>query len=74
MIASPQASLATLRARIIQRQATANDASEADLAVLEKLRSHQQALTLEEGASRWSSLRKEMVFALMKPLGGGLMT
>jgi aminoglycoside phosphotransferase family enzyme/predicted kinase len=50
VIASPQASLATLRARIVQRQAAANDASEADLAVLEKLRSHQQALTLEEGS------------------------
>jgi predicted kinase len=48
VIASPQASAATLRARIVKRQAAANDASEADLVVLEKLRSHQEVLTLDE--------------------------
>ena len=45
VIASLQSSPATLRARIVQRQAALNDASEADLAVLEKLEKDQQVLS-----------------------------
>ena len=45
VIASLQSSPATLRARIVQRQAASNDASEADLAVLEKLEKDQQVLS-----------------------------
>jgi aminoglycoside phosphotransferase family enzyme/predicted kinase len=47
-IASLQSSPATLRARIMQRQAASNDASEADLAVLEKLEKDQQVLSSQE--------------------------
>ena len=52
-IASLQADDATLRARILQRK---NDASEADLAVLEKLQAVQEPLTPQE-------LRYAAVFA-----------
>ncbi|SEK85609.1 AAA family ATPase [Nitrosovibrio tenuis] len=48
VIASLHASPATLRARIMERQGASNDASEADLAVLEKLQMHQQTLTPRE--------------------------
>jgi aminoglycoside phosphotransferase family enzyme/predicted kinase len=48
VIASLQSSPTTLRARIIQRQAASNDASEADLAVLEKLEKDQQVLSARE--------------------------
>ncbi|HET7060933.1 MAG TPA: ATP-binding protein, partial [Nitrosospira sp.] len=47
-IASLQATPAILPIRIVQRRESGNDASEADLSVLEKLRSHQQALTSDE--------------------------
>lgn len=48
VIASLQASPGALRARIIRRQAASNDASEAGLAVLEKLQMHRQALAARE--------------------------
>lgn len=48
VIASLQSSPATLRARIIQRQAASDDASEADLGVLEKLEKDQQVLSPQE--------------------------
>jgi aminoglycoside phosphotransferase family enzyme/predicted kinase len=56
-LASLRASPATLHTRIVQRRESGNDASEADLSVLEKLRSHQQALTPEErvGAVEFSN-------------------
>ena len=44
VIASLQSSPATLHARIVQRQVASKDASEADLAVLEKLEKDQQVL------------------------------
>ncbi len=47
-IASAQASEATLHARIAQRQRAAEDASEADAAVLEKLQATQESLTPDE--------------------------
>jgi hypothetical protein len=47
-IASLQSSPATLRARIVQRQAASNDASEADLVVLKKLEKDQQVLSPRE--------------------------
>ena len=47
-IASLRARPETLRVRIMQRQHAANDASEADLAVLEKLQMSQQPLSPEE--------------------------
>ena len=47
-IASMQASQETLKARIMQRQQAANDASEADIAVMEKLALAQQALSPKE--------------------------
>lgn len=47
-IASLQASTGTLRARIMQRHRAANDASEADIAVLEKLQLAQQPLSPKE--------------------------
>lgn len=49
-IASTEAGLATLRGRILKRQQRANDASEADLAVLDKLRAAQQPLSPQERA------------------------
>ncbi|HQS57797.1 MAG: hypothetical protein B7Y56_05335 [Gallionellales bacterium 35-53-114] len=50
VIASVQAGSKTLRARIIQRQKAANDASEADVAVLEKLlRTHEPLSQQEHG-------------------------
>jgi hypothetical protein len=48
VIASIYAGKDTLRQRIIQRQRAANDASEADEAVLEKLQYEQQPLSLRE--------------------------
>ncbi|MFA6903645.1 MAG: AAA family ATPase [Gallionellaceae bacterium] len=48
VIASVQAGSKTLRARIIQRQKAANDASEADVAVLEKLLHTHEPLSLQE--------------------------
>jgi len=48
VIASIQAGNDSLRVRIIQRHATANDASEADLAVLEKLRHTHEPLSQSE--------------------------
>jgi len=48
VIASLQSSPATLRARVAQRQAASSDASEADLAVLEKLEKDQQVLSPRE--------------------------
>jgi aminoglycoside phosphotransferase family enzyme/predicted kinase len=48
VIASMQASAETLRARIMQRHQAANDASEADVAVLEKLQLAEQPLSLKE--------------------------
>ncbi len=63
VIASLQASPDALRARIIQRQTSANDASEADLAVLEKLRMHQQMLTPEERAVSVEFLNEAEGFA-----------
>jgi len=47
-IASIQAGSGTLRARIVQRHRAANDASEADIAVLEKLQLAQQPLSPDE--------------------------
>jgi aminoglycoside phosphotransferase family enzyme/predicted kinase len=47
-IASLQAGVATLRARITQRQSDSNDASEANLAVLESLQEKQEALSPQE--------------------------
>ncbi|MEO8598375.1 MAG: AAA family ATPase [bacterium] len=47
-IASTQAEAAVLQSRIRQRSALGRDASEADVAVLEKLTSVQQPLSLEE--------------------------
>ncbi|TAJ80567.1 MAG: hypothetical protein EPO42_04265 [Gallionellaceae bacterium] len=47
-IVTLQAGEATLRARIMQRQALANDASEADLAVLSKLQASQERLSQQE--------------------------
>jgi len=47
-VASVQAGNATLHARITQRHMAANDASEADIAVLEKLQHEQQPLSLKE--------------------------
>ena len=47
-IASLQASAATLRARVTQRQRDSNDASEADLAVLDSLQEKQEALSPQE--------------------------
>jgi hypothetical protein len=47
-IASMRANKETLRERIIQRQHAANDASEADWEVLEKLEGVQQILSVEE--------------------------
>jgi aminoglycoside phosphotransferase family enzyme/predicted kinase len=47
-IASMQAGTETLRARIMQRHRAANDASEADIAVLEKLQLAQQPLSAQE--------------------------
>ena len=47
-IASLQADAATLRARITQRQSDSNDASEANLAVLESLQEKQEALSPQE--------------------------
>jgi aminoglycoside phosphotransferase family enzyme/predicted kinase len=47
-IASLQANAETLRARITQRQSDANDASEANLAVLESLQEKQEALSPKE--------------------------
>ncbi len=51
VIASIQADTKTLRARIIQRHQAANDASEADIAVLEKLQLAQEPLTKKESAT-----------------------
>ena len=48
VIASVQSGDATLRARITQRQRAENDASEADIAVLEKLQKTQEILSPEE--------------------------
>lgn len=48
VIASIHAGKEILRQRVIQRQRAANDASEADVAVLEKLQKAQQPLSLEE--------------------------
>ena len=48
VIASLQVSPGALRSRIIQRQAASKDASEAGLAVLEKLERHQQMLSPQE--------------------------
>jgi uncharacterized protein len=48
VIVSLQAGTETLRERIIQRHHAANDASEADIAVLEKLARSQQPLSPEE--------------------------
>lgn len=48
VIASMHADTALLRARIRQRQTRADDASEADLAVLERLRTAQEPLTSQE--------------------------
>lgn len=48
VIVALQASSETLRARIIQRHNAANDASEADIAVLEKLEISQQVLSSKE--------------------------
>ena len=50
VIASMQASVATMRERIVQRQIKSNDASEAGLAVLELLRNKQEKLSLRERA------------------------
>ncbi len=47
-IASIHADTATLRERIVQRRNAADDASEADLAVLEKLENEQEVLTSQE--------------------------
>jgi len=47
-IASMQADATTLRARIRQRQALSNDASEADLDVLKKLQAAQEPLSAQE--------------------------
>ncbi|SOD41085.1 bifunctional aminoglycoside phosphotransferase/ATP-binding protein [Nitrosovibrio sp. Nv4] len=47
-IASMKSSTATLRTRITQRQSQSNDASEADLAVLELLQEKQEALSAQE--------------------------
>jgi hypothetical protein len=47
-IASTEAGEATLKARILKRQQRANDASEADLAVLDELRAARQPLSLQE--------------------------
>ena len=47
-IASLQAGAATLRTRITQRQSDSNDASEANLAVLESLQEKQEALSPQE--------------------------
>ncbi len=47
-IASLQAGTATLRARVTQRQNDSNDASEANLAVLESLQEKQEALSPQE--------------------------
>ena len=47
-IASLQAGAATLRSRITQRQSDSNDASEANLAVLESLQEKQEALSPQE--------------------------
>ncbi|WP_255398893.1 bifunctional aminoglycoside phosphotransferase/ATP-binding protein [Nitrosovibrio sp. Nv6] len=49
-IASMKSSTATLRSRIMQRQSQSNDASEADLAVLELLQEKQEALSAQERA------------------------
>jgi len=50
VIASLQAGNETLRARIMQRQRAANDASEADIAVLEKLlQAHEPLAPQEQG-------------------------
>ena len=48
VIASVQSGDATLRARITQRQRAKNDASEADIAVLERLQKTQEILSPEE--------------------------
>jgi aminoglycoside phosphotransferase family enzyme/predicted kinase len=48
VIASLQSSPATLHVRIVQRQVASKDASEADLAVLEKLEKDQQVLSPRE--------------------------
>jgi hypothetical protein len=48
VIAAIEASTESLRARILQRHRTANDASEADVEVLEKLLLSRQALTAAE--------------------------
>ena len=48
VIASLRAGAATLRARITQRQSDSNDASEANLAVLESLQEKQEALSPQE--------------------------
>jgi len=50
VIATIQASTETLRTRIVQRHLAANDASEADIEVLEKLLITQQTLTAAEQA------------------------
>ena len=47
-IASLQAGAATLRSRITQRQSNSNDASEANLAVLESLQEKQEVLSPPE--------------------------
>lgn len=50
IIASVKAGLGTMRERIMQRQIESNDASEADLAVLESLRNKQEKLSSQEQA------------------------
>jgi aminoglycoside phosphotransferase family enzyme/predicted kinase len=50
VIASIKARLGTMRERIMQRQIKSNDASEADLAVLELLRNKQEKLSPQEQA------------------------
>jgi hypothetical protein len=48
VIISMQPGIATLRARILKRQELNNDASEADIKVLDKLQTEQEALTPQE--------------------------
>lgn len=62
-IASIRADASTLRARIIQRQSTAKDASEAGLAVLELLRDKQEALSRLERARVVEFVNEESGFS-----------
>jgi len=63
-IASIQASEAALRARIVQRHEAASDASEADIAVLEKLTHAQQPLSAEEKSMTASFINEGAGFAV----------